>query len=354
MRWEPLERALEVLSYDNARGVLRRGAEMARTLLAVGEGRARPRPSRFRRPSPRHDLTWRPSRRCSSGARPSLALRRALPRGDWPLVHGALAGPPRHAAAPPLPRCHHHRPGRRARPGARRAAPRFPGDAAPSLSPGALRRRRTAAPRASRARRRRSRSKGSTSRCCRACCARHGLTARRLADLLPLADALDLTDELQRDAWETDRRRTRRAASTPRRSRGSSACAARRCRDDSPPAARRRSSARSTRCDWSPPRSCSAIPAYRVADAARLLGFSSVSLLQQTARRTFGVSAREVATLDAGRMAATAGAVANGRALGARRIRVRVASRGARSPRWLTAHPYVPLSFSALVRTRRL
>ena len=44
MRWDPLERALEVLSYDNARGVLRRGAEMARTLLAVGQGRARPRP----------------------------------------------------------------------------------------------------------------------------------------------------------------------------------------------------------------------------------------------------------------------------------------------------------------------
>lgn len=44
-RWEPLEQALEVLSYDNARGVLRRGAEMARALVAVGAGRARPRPS---------------------------------------------------------------------------------------------------------------------------------------------------------------------------------------------------------------------------------------------------------------------------------------------------------------------
>ena len=44
VRWEPLDRALEVLSYDNARGVLRRGAEMARTLLAVGQGRARQRP----------------------------------------------------------------------------------------------------------------------------------------------------------------------------------------------------------------------------------------------------------------------------------------------------------------------
>lgn len=44
VRWETVDHALEVLSYDNARGVLRRGAEMARTLLAVGEGRARPRP----------------------------------------------------------------------------------------------------------------------------------------------------------------------------------------------------------------------------------------------------------------------------------------------------------------------
>jgi len=44
VRWETLERALEVLSYDNARGVLRRGAEMARTLLAVGQGRPRQRP----------------------------------------------------------------------------------------------------------------------------------------------------------------------------------------------------------------------------------------------------------------------------------------------------------------------
>ena len=38
-----LDKALEVLSYDNARGVLRRGAEMARTLVAVGAGRPRPR-----------------------------------------------------------------------------------------------------------------------------------------------------------------------------------------------------------------------------------------------------------------------------------------------------------------------
>ena len=38
-RWLPLEQALDTLSYDNARGVLKRAGEMARTLVAVGEGR---------------------------------------------------------------------------------------------------------------------------------------------------------------------------------------------------------------------------------------------------------------------------------------------------------------------------
>jgi 8-oxo-dGTP pyrophosphatase MutT (NUDIX family) len=39
-RWLPLDEALGTLSYDNARGVLKRAGEMARTLVAVGEGRA--------------------------------------------------------------------------------------------------------------------------------------------------------------------------------------------------------------------------------------------------------------------------------------------------------------------------
>ena len=38
-RWLPLDQALEELSYDNARSVLRRGADMARTLVAAGRGR---------------------------------------------------------------------------------------------------------------------------------------------------------------------------------------------------------------------------------------------------------------------------------------------------------------------------
>jgi 8-oxo-dGTP pyrophosphatase MutT (NUDIX family) len=40
-RWLTLEEALEQLSYDNARGVLKRAGEMARTLVAMGAGRPR-------------------------------------------------------------------------------------------------------------------------------------------------------------------------------------------------------------------------------------------------------------------------------------------------------------------------
>lgn len=38
-RWCVLDEALDVLSYDNARGVLKRAGEMVRTLVAVGAGR---------------------------------------------------------------------------------------------------------------------------------------------------------------------------------------------------------------------------------------------------------------------------------------------------------------------------
>lgn len=40
-RWLTLEDALDLLSYDNARGVLKRAGEMARTLVAMGAGRPR-------------------------------------------------------------------------------------------------------------------------------------------------------------------------------------------------------------------------------------------------------------------------------------------------------------------------
>ena len=45
-QWRTLEEALETLSYDNARGVLKRAGEMVRTLVAVGAGRSRPRAER--------------------------------------------------------------------------------------------------------------------------------------------------------------------------------------------------------------------------------------------------------------------------------------------------------------------
>jgi 8-oxo-dGTP pyrophosphatase MutT (NUDIX family) len=39
-QWRPLNEALDLLSYDNARGVLKRAGEMVRTLVAVGAGRS--------------------------------------------------------------------------------------------------------------------------------------------------------------------------------------------------------------------------------------------------------------------------------------------------------------------------
>ena len=41
-QWRTLEEALGTLSYDNARGVLKRAGEMVRTLVAIGAGRSRP------------------------------------------------------------------------------------------------------------------------------------------------------------------------------------------------------------------------------------------------------------------------------------------------------------------------
>jgi 8-oxo-dGTP pyrophosphatase MutT (NUDIX family) len=38
-QWRTLEEALDALSYDNARGVLKRAGEMVRTLVAIGAGR---------------------------------------------------------------------------------------------------------------------------------------------------------------------------------------------------------------------------------------------------------------------------------------------------------------------------
>ena len=43
-KWVTLDESLELLSYDNARGVLRRAGEMVRTLVAIGAGRPRREP----------------------------------------------------------------------------------------------------------------------------------------------------------------------------------------------------------------------------------------------------------------------------------------------------------------------
>ena len=138
---------------------------------------------------------------------------------------------------------------------------------------------------------------------------RHGLTARRLDDLLPLAGELDLSDALQQQIWSEVIRRAPHAFQTEslaqhfglrretlsRRFAAGAAPSLKRAID----AARLVAAAQLL-----------GNPGYLVEDVARLLGFSSVSLLQQTARRTLGVSAREIATLDAGeigRRLATAG-----------------------------------------------
>ncbi len=130
----------------------------------------------------------------------------------------------------------------------------------------------------------------------------HSLTARRLAELVPLADQLDLVERVQRDAWRLIVAQAPAGLST--------AALARQL------GVRRETLSRRFAAGMAPPlkRAIDAVrlvaagqllgnPGYRVADAARLLRFSSVSLLQQTARRTFGTSARGVAALDAGRVA---------------------------------------------------
>lgn len=137
--------------------------------------------------------------------------------------------------------------------------------------------------------------------------ARHGLTARRRDDLLPLAKRLELTDDLQREVWDlivtdapngldtqwlADMVDVRRETLSRRFAAGG-APSLKRAID----AARLVAVAQIL-----------GNPGYRIEDAARLLGFSSVSLLQLTARRTFGVSARHVASMDRDKIAERLGA----------------------------------------------
>lgn len=130
---------------------------------------------------------------------------------------------------------------------------------------------------------------------------RHTVVARRSADLLPLAAALRLTDSLQREAWRVavvDAPLGLDTAAVARRLGVARETLSRRFASGGAPTFKRAADA---------VRLVAAAqllgnPAYGVADAARLLGFSSASLLQRTARRTLGVAAREVAGIDAERL----------------------------------------------------
>lgn len=131
----------------------------------------------------------------------------------------------------------------------------------------------------------------------------HGVTARRVAELLPLGARLGLIDAIQRNAWAVV------VADAP-------------AGLDTALLAKRLGVARETlsrrfAAGGAPPlkRAIDGVrlvaagqlfgnPAYRVADVAQLLGFSSVSLLQRTARRTFGVAAREIAEVGPDRLVA--------------------------------------------------
>lgn len=129
-----------------------------------------------------------------------------------------------------------------------------------------------------------------------------GLTARRVSDLVPLAPRLGLVDELQRRLWHLVVRDAPHGLTTAALAKAVKL--------------RRETVSRRFTAGGAPSlkRAIDAVrlvtagqllgsPGYRVADAARLLGFSSVSLLQGTARRGFGVSARRVATLTSDQLA---------------------------------------------------
>lgn len=126
-------------------------------------------------------------------------------------------------------------------------------------------------------------------------------TARRLADLLPLARRLDLTDPLQVEAWGLIVRHAPQGLDT--------AGLARRLK------LRRETLSRHFAAGGAPSlkRAIDAVrvlaagdllgnPGYRVKDVARLLGFSSLSLLHRTSRRIFGLPARQAVALDVPRL----------------------------------------------------
>lgn len=124
----------------------------------------------------------------------------------------------------------------------------------------------------------------------------HGVLGRRLAALLPIGDRLDLVAPLQRRAWGAIIRTAPEGLGT--------AELARRL------AVSREGLSRAFGVGRAPTLKTAidgvrlvaagqllGSPGYRVADAARLLGFSSASLLQRTSRRIAGSGARALGTL---------------------------------------------------------
>src|SRR5690606_17693151 len=82
-RWCALDEALDTLSYDNARGVLKRGGDMVRTLVAVGAGRA------TRAPDPSHGACPRSqpgSARAGRRSRSDARFRPQPARERWPVA----------------------------------------------------------------------------------------------------------------------------------------------------------------------------------------------------------------------------------------------------------------------------
>lgn len=132
---------------------------------------------------------------------------------------------------------------------------------------------------------------------------RHGVTARRRAALLPLAPALKLADALQQRAWEivvTDAPLGLDTTLLAKRLRVARETLSRRFAAGGAPSLKR--AIDTVRLITAA--QLLASPAYRVADVARLLGFTSPSLLYRTARRTLGVPLGEVAQLEGDRLAA--------------------------------------------------
>ena len=124
----------------------------------------------------------------------------------------------------------------------------------------------------------------------------HGVGARRAAELLPMAGPLGLNDPIQRAAWRlvvADAPAGLDTASLAGRLGVARETLSRRFAAGAAPSLKRAIDA---------VRLVAAAqllgnPAYQVGDAARLLGFSSPSLLQRTSRRTFGVAARDIASI---------------------------------------------------------